>query len=210
MICNASMGGKVAFRAVMAASALAASACSSSSTGAAGPSATVPTEPPTTTTTNPYAVPEVIDVAYVNRVLAGLDALRGDLTRLIVTSRTIPREAYDRMRAMYGTDEWLQLRIDTFQSDMRRGFSGYKLDPGNQITIVNQLLTARKDCIFARVTRDYSAVGPGASSISDKNWVGLIPLDRSRDPKGYNQTQWSLSYDGFPPDRSQPADPCIK
>jgi len=41
--------------------------------------ATVPTAAPTTTTTNPYAVPQVIDAAYFNRVLAGLDAVEGDV-----------------------------------------------------------------------------------------------------------------------------------
>lgn len=204
------LGGRMAVRVALASLLLAASACSSSSDAdRAGPTATVATEPPTTTTTNPYAVPPVIDIAYVSRVLAGLDALRGDITRLIISSRTIPREAYDRMRALYGNDEWLQLRIDNFQSDMRRGFAGYSTQPGNQVTTVNQLLTSARNCIFARVTRDYSAVGPGATTTSDRNWVALRPLDRSRDPHGYNVTEWALTYDGFPPDRSQPPDPCV-
>ena len=53
--------------------------------GSAGANPTLATDPPRTnptlatvpaptTTTNPYAVPAVIDAAYVNRVLAGLDA----------------------------------------------------------------------------------------------------------------------------------------
>lgn len=205
------MARRTAIRAVVMAVALSApAACSPSSANRAGPTATVATDPPQTTTTNPYAVPAVIDAAYVNRVLAGLDGLRGDVTRIILSSRTIPRDAYDRMRAMYGTDEWLQLRIDSFQTDTRRGFVGYKPDPGNQTTSVIQLITTSSKCIFARVTRDYSAVGPGATPASDKNWVGLIPHDRTRDPTGYNPTSWSFSYDGFPPDRTQPPDPCAK
>ncbi|MFN2504089.1 MAG: hypothetical protein ABR540_07650, partial [Acidimicrobiales bacterium] len=47
------------------------------------PSATVGTEAPSTTSADPYAVPAVIDEAYVNRVLAGLDAAVGEVVRLV-------------------------------------------------------------------------------------------------------------------------------
>ena len=43
------------------------------SSGADGPTATRPTVPP-----DPYAVPAVIDEAYVNRVLAALDQANGE------------------------------------------------------------------------------------------------------------------------------------
>lgn len=214
---------RTAIPAVVATLALLASACSGGTAekGSAGANPTLATDPPrtnptlatlppATTTTNPYAVPAVIDAAYVNRVLAGLDAIRGDVTRTIVSTKTIPRDAYDRMRAMYGTDEWLQLRIDSFQSDMRRAFAGYSPVPGNQVTTITQLISTSSTCIFARATRDYSAVGPGASATSDRNWVGLKPLDPRRDPHGYNVTSWAFVYDGFPEDRTQPPDPCAK
>jgi hypothetical protein len=186
-------------------------ACSSSSDADRGSAAanTVATEPAPTTTTNPYAVPAVIDAAYVNRVLAGLDAELGHVTRLIVGTRTIPPEAYDRLRSVYGADDWLQLRLDSFQSDMRRGFAGYLSEPGNPRTTVVELISVSTTCIFARVKRDYSAVGPGATSSSERNWIGLRPVDPSRDPKGYNTTRWAFSYDGFPPDRSAPPNPCV-
>ena len=66
-----------------------------------GPTATVPQA---TTTTNPYAVPPVIDEAYVNRVLAGLDQAVGDVIRLVVSSRTLSPEALDRLRTIYVGD----------------------------------------------------------------------------------------------------------
>src|SRR3954447_16713594 len=108
MICNASVARRPAIRAVLVAvslTALAACSPSSADRGAAGNSIPPATDPPTTTTTNPYAIPTVIDAAYVNRVLAGLDAVNGEAVRLVVRSKTIPREAYDRLRAIYGTDE---------------------------------------------------------------------------------------------------------
>lgn len=211
MTCSAAVARRAAIPAVLAALALTASAaCSgggSGSNGSAGTNPTLATEPPRTTTTNPYAVPAVIDAAYVNRVLAGLDAVNGDIVRLVVRSRTIPREAYDRLRAIYGTDEWLQLQIDSFQSDLRKGLPGYRPEPGNAITTVTQIKSIKPACIFAQVNRDYSAVGTN-STPSDTQWVALRPLDTARDPAGYNRTSWALTYEGYTPTRSQPPDPC--
>ncbi len=196
--------------AVLAAVALlVAGACSPSAAdkGSGVPSATVATEPPRTTTTNPYTMPAVIDVAYVSRVLAGLDAAVGDVVRIILRTRTIPREAYDRLRSLYGTDRKLQFAIDAFQEDMGRNFFGYKVDPGNRVTTVTQLLSVREACVFARISRDYSTVSPDPLT-ADIQWVALRPLDASRDPNKYNVTSWAYIYEGFPPSRTQPPDPC--
>lgn len=204
------MVGRAAIRAALAAATLLASAaCSSGGAdkGSAGANPTLATDPPTTTTTNPYAVPAVIDEAYANRVVAGLDAAMGDVTRLVVRTRTIPREAYDRMRAIYGTDEWLQLTIDGFQLDMRRQFAGYRDIPGNKISSVTEILSSSSSCIFVRTVRDYSPIGAN-SKTADIQWIGLRPVQPLRDPNGYNSTGWAFVYEGFPPDRSVPPNPC--
>jgi hypothetical protein len=212
---------QVALRAVAAAVALVASAaCGAGGAGSRGTAGaggtvgteaprnpTVPTAAPLTTTTNPYAVPAVIDAAYVNRVLAGLDATMGDVLRLVARTKTIPREAYDRMRAAYHTDNELQRRIDATQMDLLRGLPGLRPSPGDKSSSVLRLVTARADCIFTEVRRDYSAVSftPVTDSV---HWVGLRPLDPARDPLGYNATRWAFAFDGVLADRSQPPDPC--
>lgn len=206
------MARRAAIPALLAALAIAASACSPSSadkaTGSTAPTATVATEPAPTTTTNPYAIPAVIDAAYVNRVLAGLDAQIGEVRRLVKRTGTIPPDAYDRLRAVYGTDRALQLATDLLQVDIQANFKGYNDVPGNQLTTTSQLISSKSNCIFARVARDYSAVGPGASTTSDRNWVALKTAESARDVHGYNRTGWALIYDGFPPDRTQPPDQC--
>lgn len=203
------MARRTAIRAVVMAVALSApAACSPSSANRAGPTATVATDPPQTTTTNPYAVPAVIDAAYVNRVLAGLDAAMGDVLRTVVRTRTIPRDSYDRLRAIYATDGSLQLAIDLLQNDIRRSFAGYSAEPGNQVTMVSELISARSGCVFARIRRDYSAIGPGASATSDQNWIALRPSDKGRDPGEHNIVGWSITYEGFPANRSQPPNQC--
>ncbi len=210
MICSSTVGGPKASRRALATLLLAASAACTSSSNAdrdtAAPN-TVRTEPAPTTTTNPYAVPAVIDEAYVNRVLAGLDQVMGDVVRLVISTRTIPREAYDRLRALYGTDQWLQLALDNFQADMRNGFTGYKRQPGDKVSVVRRILTGDDRCIFAEVDRDFSAVSPTPNPVNPQ-WVGLRPLESTRDPNGYNTTGWAYIYDGFPPSRLQPPNPC--
>ncbi len=209
MICILSVGRRTAIVAVLAATLLTALAgCSSSSAEKAGPTATVPTAPATTTTTDPYAIPPVIDAAYVNRVLAGLDGIDGDVTRLVAKAGTIPREAYDRLRAIYADDKTLQTAIDLFQSYLRANLLPSAPAPGNQATTINQLITSKSTCIFARVHRDYSAVGPGAAAPTDRIFVAVKRLDHSRDASAYNRTGWAIAYEGFPPDGSQPPDPC--
>ena len=109
--------------------------CRNSTADRASAGNTLGTEPPaptTTTTTNPYAVPAVIDVAYVNRVLAGLDAVLGDVLRIVKRTNTIPPEAYDHLRALYGDADFLQLKIDGYQRDIREGFRTYRPAPGNR------------------------------------------------------------------------------
>lgn len=212
MTCCSPVTRRTAIPAAVAALALLASpACSRGGgergSAGAGPTATVGTEPPRTTTTNPYAVPAVIDVAYVNRVLAGLDSITGDVVRLVVASKTIPREGYDRLRSIYDTDDWLQLHIDIFQADLRKGLAGYQPNPGNAKTTVTQLITVKPACVFARVNRDFSKVGIN-STTSDTQWVALRPLKNVRDPQRYNQTSWAFAYDGFTETQKQPPDPC--
>jgi hypothetical protein len=169
-----------------------------------GPTATVPQA---TTTTDPYAVPAVIDEAYVNRVLAGLDQAVGDVTRLVVSSRTIPREAVERLKALY-VGRSLQLSVDLYQDDIFNNFEGYRESPGNQATTLVRLIDVNPGCIFAQVNTDFSAVSLYPDPALSNAWVALVPLDDSQDPNGYNPTRWAFASEGFRKDLSQPENPC--
>jgi hypothetical protein len=194
--------------AAVALTALAACSPSSADRSTAGATATLATEPAPTTTTNPYAVPAVIDIAYVNRVLAGLDAITGDAVRNVMATRTIPRDVFDRLKSIYLDNDRLQRAIDGFQLDVRDNMAGYKPVPGNKVTSVTDLITATPSCIFAQVRRNYDAVSTGSTPPINPQWVGLRPLDSTRDPNSYNQTRWAYFFDGFPADRSRPNNPC--
>jgi ABC-type Fe3+-hydroxamate transport system substrate-binding protein len=175
-----------------------------------GPTATLGTAAPATTTTDPYAVPSTIDAAYVNRVLAGLDQAVGDVVRTIVAARGIPREMAERLQAFYLTKDAWQLEIDLLQDDVFSGFAGYKPNPGNHVSIVSDLITVARSCLFAKISRDYSAVSMSPTPASTTLWVGLRPTTPSDDPSHYNKTGWGYVYEGFRSDRSAPNNPCAR
>jgi hypothetical protein len=171
-----------------------------------GPTATVPQA---TTTTNPYAVPAVIDEAYVNRVLAGLDEAVGDFVRLVVSTRTLTAEAVDRLEALYIGDH-RQIQLDLIAADVDGGLRNYRPSPGNQVTLVSSLIVASPGCIFAKVARDYSEVTVQVYPEASTQWVVLVPARKYVEPSVYNQTGWVFLYDGFQRDGTAPDDPCAK
>ena len=180
-------------------------ACSNGS-GETQQRTTVPTAPALTTTTNPYAVPEVIDAAYANRVLAGIDMAVGDMLRHVIAAGRIDQETIDRMEALYSESAFTE-QMNLLIQDSVEGFPGYRPE-GNPRTAVSELITARPECIFVRVDRDTSAVAVNPDPSSREQYVGLKPLDRDRDPGLYNPTPWTTFWDGFMQDRSRPPDPC--
>jgi hypothetical protein len=183
--------------------------CSDGGDGAIGaPSATVPTLPPQTTTTNPYAIPDVIDAAYVNRVLAGLDAAVGDIVRHLTRSKALPLDTPERLKGLYGNNDSLNIQFGLLQQYERFHLSELPPVPGDRKTSVDDLLFAQRSCIYAAVTRDYSPV-VGRSQPSRKEWVALRPLPSGGDPIGVNPTGWVYTYDGTSPDGQPPrTSPC--
>lgn len=172
--------------------------------GAVG--ATVPTTARVTTTTDPYAVPPVIDIAYVNRVLAALDAAVGDVTRLVIRDRSVSPEAKDRLSALY-LGEYLQLTLDSYDQELQGGLQGARPNPGNRKTTVSRLISATPGCIFVEASRDFSAVSTNVDPALSRLWVGLKPV--SAEQAGLNPTHWSYVVDGFSQGRTQPENPCV-
>ena len=206
MICTGAVGSTRARAVVVLVLAAALTCCGRTDPQPDGPTATVGTAP---TTTNPYAVPNVIDAAYVNRVLVGLDQAVGDVVRLVASTRAFTPEAVERLRALY-VGEFLTIMAHVLQEDLVNGMPGYKPVPGNKRSTVTNLITAGSSCIFAEVARDFSEVGFTHDPRLDTQWVGLVPLDPAKDVNGYNGTSWVYIYDGFPEDHSQPEDPCVR
>ncbi len=165
-----------------------------------GPTATVP-QP--TTTVDPYAVPDVIDEAYVNRVLAGLDQVVGNVTRLVVGTRSVPPEVIDRLKALYVDGDALQLVVDIYQHDLLADLEGIRANPGNRRTAITQLISADPDCVFAKVHTDASLVSSLPRAEYDQ-WIAIVRTEESI----YNPTGWGFIYEGMTPELTAPEDPC--
>jgi hypothetical protein len=205
MICIRVVGGR--FRRSLVAGLAAMAAVLVACGGSSEPLVPTATLPQGTTTTDPYAVPAVIDEAYVNRVLAGLDKAYGDITRIVVAERSIPPEVIQRLNALY-VEDLVQFQIDVLQFKLLRGLKGYKTPPGDARSIVTNLISVQPRCIFVQISRDASLVVDSSNVQFSTLWVALVPADPTLDPNGFNPTPWALLYEGFLRDHSQPEDPC--
>jgi hypothetical protein len=153
------------------------------------------------------AAPGAQETATVDRILAGLDGVMGDVQRILVHDRRITSEVTDRLRAIYVGPELLN-QIDAFRADVANGLVGMKNPPGNRVTTVSRLITVSPICIFVEVTRDYSPVTEGAGSRPASLYVVLVTKTEADDPRQLNPTQWAMLYDGVEVDGSQPEDIC--
>lgn len=173
------------------------------------PTATVGTAPAAVTTTNPSDVPVEIDVPYLNRILASLDAATGEVVRLVVATKALPREGYERLQALYATDELFDLSLGSLSREISRGVPGYRDPPGDASTVVVDLITGRPTCAFARVSRDYSAVSTVAPPSPAELWVAITPTDPARDQLRLNPVGWAYLYEGTSSSFGPPSeDPC--
>ena len=151
--------------------------------------------------------PTATDERSVDRVLAGLDGVMGDLQRILVRERAITPEVTDRLQSIYTGPELLN-QIDAFKLDVDRGLAGYRSTPGNRLTVVSRLISAGPHCVLAEVKRDYSPVSAGRAPPAATLYVILVTKNAVDDPKGYNPTGWAMLYDGVQTDGSQPEDVC--
>ncbi|HSH61493.1 MAG TPA: hypothetical protein VK988_17985 [Acidimicrobiales bacterium] len=161
-----------------------------------GPAATIP---PSSTSTSapsdPYAVPAVIDEAYVNRVLAALDQVEGDVVRSLVANRVPQVDDTARLRAIYNDPQY-QLEVDGLLRQAQRGVMAFKTPPGNRKTTVSRVITARPDCILVETSTDYSDVvlAPAPAGANEGVFlVTLRPTQPSADPHSLNVTPYSVS-----------------
>ena len=138
----------------------------------------------------PFAVLAVIDEDYVNRVLAELDRVQGDVFRRIVATGAFAPSELVPLRAVFNDPEL---------TGQAQGFAGLvgsidraKNPPGDNRTTVVRLLTARPDCIYVEASLDLSAtvLDPPAPRTT---FVALRPSQPGSDPQDLNPTPFSIA-----------------
>ncbi len=193
--------------AVAVAVALVLAACGGGGDEEAAPPPT-PIAEPTTVPADPYAIPPVIDAAYVNRVLEGIDAAVGEVVRIVYRTRDVPPEVIDRLKAIYLERDDINLQLASLQHDLRQRFAGYRENPGNVRSSVDQTITVSRSCVFVRIARNYSEVVMAPDKTPSIEWIGLKPRDSARDPNQYNPTPWMVAVEGLRSDGAPPPNPC--
>jgi len=186
-------------------------ACADKPTEPTVPSATVRAEPATTVTTNPYAVPAVIDAAYVNRVLAWFDQVEGDVVRHVIAARALTPGDVAVLRSINASDGLFQVALDAYQYTLRTGLSGFLPNPGNVRTVVVQMLSTKSSCVYVKVERDASAVAKNPNPSLQTEWVALRRLDSPPSPS--NPTGWGYVLNGGAggaTPRAPERDPCAQ
>jgi hypothetical protein len=175
------------------------------------PDPTVPTAVSTTSTTatpDVSVIPDRIDEPYLNAVLAALDQVDGDATRIIHSTKRLPPDAADLLNAIY-SDEWFRVVTDNwFESlGMDPQLGGIRANPGNRRTTVERVISASPQCVWIAVRRDRSAVNvePGPTRTE---YVSLQPLDPENNKGNVNPTPWMITGDGYRQDGSEPSNPC--
>jgi hypothetical protein len=180
-------------------------ACSKGGGGATAPT-TVRTLPSTTTTTAPFAIPAVIDEAYVERVLNALNKIEGDAARVIVREQAVVPEAAAILRAVYLRAE-LNDQLRLWNDAIEKGLDALRDPPGDRRTAVHRVLSARPECIFVEVRDDYSAV-LDAPQPPAPNFFALAPRSAEQDAAARNPTPWMISLDQVSSDGAPPVNPC--
>ncbi|HVM07331.1 MAG TPA: hypothetical protein VM345_02620 [Acidimicrobiales bacterium] len=167
-------------------------ACSDRDQSAA-PRATVP--PATSTTTmaapaDPYAIPETIDIAYVQRVIDKLYEIDGDATRIIAARQELVPEAARILQAIYLPDE-LNRQLKLWGDAVAQGLEPLKDPPGNIAATITQLIVTDKSCISFRAERDFRDV-LDAPPAPRTNTIVLKPKAQQQDPAHINPTPFMI------------------
>lgn len=160
--------------------------------------------PASTTTSADYSVPEVIDVAYVEKVMAALDHVYGDAIRTLAKERQITKEFLDHLAAIYTPSEF-ELAQDIWVKDLAEGLKGIRSKPGDPRTKVQRVLRAEAGCVIAAVDRDFSETRETPDQPTPQEFIALTPIAEERH---HNPTPWLIAFDGFKDDGSEPKAPC--
>ena len=190
---------------------LAGGACSDGGTSTADP--TVPTAAPPTSSPAPATpdvsvIPATIDEPYLNAVLAALDEIDGQATRIIKSTKSFSKEAAGLLNAIY-SDEWFDVQTEAWLTALAKdpALTAIKANPGNRKSTVERLITVKPDCVWMAATRDRTA-NSTTPSPPQVEFVALRPLDRSNDPSHRNPTAWMIATDGSNEDGTEPGNPC--
>jgi hypothetical protein len=179
----------VGVRGLVVAFVVAVTAACSSATAKGGGTAKVPKAPPMTS--DPWAVPATITVPYVNRVLAELNHIDGNAVRSARSANAITPEFTQLEMSIRADQQQFSGYQSLWAKTVSMGWPHIDANPGDRVSKVIDLLGSSRDCTWAKVNEDMTAVGTG---LSYSNWyIALTPKQVTND----NPTGWAFKFDGY-------------
>jgi hypothetical protein len=161
----------------------------------------------TTTTAVSYAVPAVIDQAYVAKVMAALDHVYGDAVRHLAQTRRIDDQFLKSLVAIHNP-RIFQLAEDLWVRIQARGFAGLAATPGDPVTRIDKLLRADRQCILLQGDEDLTPLFERDDATNHHKFVALTPIRADRNPDAINKTPWTVNLSGQATDGTLPEDAC--
>ena len=150
----------------------------------------------TSTTASPAVVdpvPPVITVAYVNSVLAQLDAVYSDALRTTLTTKTVSPSVETMLRAIYA-DPLYATELRVFHDQLQHIPQDLRTPMGDRITTVAQLISATRSCIFISTHTDFSELVVHPAAPFGSEYYSLVSKIPGDDPNHLNSTPWMFGY----------------
>jgi hypothetical protein len=165
-------------------------ACSGPSHAADPPPASTPA---TTGPANPYAIPRVITVAYVNSVLKALNHVYGNAERLEKKDNAVTVSVVADLTSIYWEPQ-LGAELQIFHQALAGSLLQIRQDPGDRTFAVTDLKSYDSRCIAATVEASYAAVDRSSSS---SRVVSVILKSNAAHYEGaaLNPTPWAITYE---------------
>lgn len=152
-----------------------------------------------------WAVPAVITVPYINRVLAKLNHIDGDALRSARAANGVTPEFTADEMAIYANEANYKLSVSVVQRSVANSWKDISPSPGDAVTTVRQLIRADRTCVYASVTEDLRPQGPGGVGVAPQWWIAVVPKERT----AVNPTGWALIYNGYDSSGGAPKNACI-
>jgi hypothetical protein len=171
-----------------------------------------PTPSPTPGAVDPYTVPDDpadIDEAYVQAVLDELDALDGEMFRIVVREREITEEAEALLNAVYEEPARSE-ELDLLELELEEGFPDVRPNPGDRETSVQAIISVTDDCVFIAAQQDYSAVSEAWEGWDPTRqlFLGLRHRLGIGEDEFLNPTPWQVFLSRVHSVDEEPPDPC--
>jgi len=150
---------------------------------------------PTTvaTSASSFAVPAVIDLAYVQRVLKTIYRLDGDASRRAYAMKAVDLEVVERLEAIFGGPRLTEAKRVLAENAVER-FILFADPPGDAIVRAVEIIQATPTCMVIRADLEY---GPLFKEPRPPQPQAIIQLRRA-DVLPFNPTGWGVVVAGDP------------